>query len=141
MNAAKHFLDTNILVYTFDIDSPTKSRRAQDVVHDALASGKGMISYHVAQEFIAVARKPFRIPMSFEQLQKYWEKTLRPLLLVHSSPALFVRAIDLCRANQLSWYDSLIVSAALQGECEVLYSEDHQHGRRFGDLVVENPFL
>lgn len=141
MNAAKHFLDTNILVYTFDVDSPTKSRQAQDVVHDALASGKGVISYQVAQEFIAVARKPFRIPMSFDQLQKYWEKTLRPLLLVHSSPALFVRAIDLCRGNQLSWYDSLIVSAALQGECEVLFSEDLQHGRRFGDLVVENPFL
>jgi predicted nucleic acid-binding protein len=44
-------------------------------------------------------------------------------------------------ANQLSWYDSLIVAAAIQGGCKILYSEDMQHGRRFGELVVENPFL
>ncbi len=141
MNVAKHFLDTNILVYTFDIQSPQKAKQAQDLVHNALASGAGMISYQVAQEFVAVARKSFRNSMSFDQLQKYWEKTLRPLLLVHSSPALFVRALDLCRLNQLSWYEALIVSAAVHGDCRILYSEDLQHARRFGDLVVQNPFL
>jgi predicted nucleic acid-binding protein len=141
MNAARHFLDTNILVYTFDLASPQKARRAEDLVHNALASGNGIISYQVAQEFISVARRLFSAAMSFEELEKYWERTLRPLLVIHSSPALFVRAIDVCRANQLSWYDALIVSAALHGGCKVLYSEDLQHGRRFGDLVVENPFL
>jgi predicted nucleic acid-binding protein len=60
---------------------------------------------------------------------------------VHSSPGLFIRALDLARRDQLSWYDSLIVAAAIQGECEILYSEDLQHGRRFGDLVIQNPFL
>jgi predicted nucleic acid-binding protein len=79
--------------------------------------------------------------MSFEQIEKYWHTTLQPLLAVHSSPALFVRALDLARRDQLSWYDSLIVAAALQGGCQILYTEDMQHGRRFGDLVVENPFL
>jgi predicted nucleic acid-binding protein len=43
-------------------------------------------------------------------------------------------------SSRLSWYDSLIVTGALQGGCQVLYSEDLQHGQRFGDLVVENPF-
>ena len=52
MNAARHFLDTNILVYTFDLTSPQKARRAEDLVHNALASGNGIISYQVAQEFI-----------------------------------------------------------------------------------------
>jgi predicted nucleic acid-binding protein len=100
-----------------------------------------MISYQVAQEFVAVARKPFRTPMTFEQIEKYWLTTLRPLLLVQFSPGLFLRALDLARRDQLSWYDSLIVAAAIQGDCEILYSEDLQHGRRFGDLVVQNPFL
>ncbi len=78
--------------------------------------------------------------MSFEQIERYWLTTLRPLLLVPSSPGMFIRALDLARRDQLSWYDSLIVAAAIQGECEILYSEDLQHGRRFGDLVVQNPF-
>jgi predicted nucleic acid-binding protein len=140
MNAARHFLDTNIFVYTFDLQAPKKAERAENLIADALATGAGMISYQVAQEFVAAARKPFRTPMSFEQIERYWHTTLRPLLLVHSSPGLFIRGLDLARRDQLSWYDSLIVAAAIQGGCEVLYSEDLQHGRRFGDLVVEDPF-
>jgi predicted nucleic acid-binding protein len=141
MSAARHFLDTNIFVYTFDLETPNKAKRAEDLIADALATGAGVISYQVAQEFVAVARKPFRNPMTFEQIERYWLTTLRPLLLVHSSPGLFIRALDLARRDQLSWYDSLIVAAAIQGECEILYSEDLQHGRRFGDLVIQNPFL
>jgi predicted nucleic acid-binding protein len=141
MSAARHFLDTNIFVYTFDLEAPEKAKRAENLIAEALASGAGMISYQVAQEFVAVARKPFRTPMSFEQIERYWLTTLRPLLLVHSSPGLFIRALDLARRDQLSWYDSLIVAAAIQGECEVLYSEDLQHERRFGDLEIQNPFL
>jgi predicted nucleic acid-binding protein len=141
MSAARHFLDTNIFVYTFDRQAQEKAKRAENLVAEALATGLGMISYQVAQEFVAVARKPFLTPMSFEQIERYWYTTLRPLLSVHSSPALFMRALDLARRDQLSWYDSLIVSAALQGGCKVLYSEDMQHGRRLGNLVVQNPFL
>ena len=141
MNAARHFLDTNIFVYTFDLKAPEKAKRAENLIAEALTTGAGMISFQVAQEFVAMARKPFRTPMSFQQVERYWHTTLRPLLSVHSSPGLFICALDLARRDQLCWYDSLIVAAAIQGGCEVLYSEDLQHGRRFGDLVVENPFL
>jgi predicted nucleic acid-binding protein len=141
MNVDRHFFDTNILVYAFDLAAPHKARRADDLIHDALSNGRGMISYQVVQEFISVARKSFRTPMNFDEIEQYWAKTLLPLLQVHSSPILFQRAIEVCRASQLSWYDSLIVAAAVQGQCKILYSEDLQHGRRFGDLVIQNPFL
>jgi len=141
MSDVRHFLDTNVFVYTFDQQFPDKAKRADSIVADALGTGAGMISFQVAQEFVAVARKPFRIPMSFEQIERYWDATLRPLLSIHSSPGLFIRALDLVHRDQLSWYDSLIVAAAIQGDCKVLYSEDLQHGRRFGDLVIQNPFL
>ena len=49
-------------------------------------------------------------------------------------------AMNLARTHQLVWYDSLIVAAAIQARCKILYSEDFQHGRRFGDLVVVDPF-
>jgi predicted nucleic acid-binding protein len=141
MSGGKHFLDTNIFVYTFDLEDPKKATLAENLIDGALRTGLGMISYQVAQEFVAVARKPFQRPMSFQQIERYWHTTLRPLLAVHSSPGLFVRALDLARREQLSWYDSLIIAAGIQGDCKVLYSEDLQHGRRFGDLVIQNPFL
>ena len=140
MSGDRHFFDTNILVYTFDASSPKKARRAEDLIHAGLASGLGTISYQVVQEFIAVARSRFRTPMTLEEIEVYWERTLRPLLAVHSSPSLFVSALELCRASRLSWCDSLIVAAAMQGGCKILYSEDLQQDRRFGSLRVENPF-
>jgi predicted nucleic acid-binding protein len=141
MSAARHFLDTNIFVYTFDLQNSKKAKLAENLIAGALRTGMGMISYQVAQEFIAVARKPFQAPMSLQQIERYWHTTLQPLLAVHSSPGLIDRALDLARRDQISWYDSLIVAAAIQGDCAVLYSEDMQHGRRFGDCVVTNPFL
>jgi predicted nucleic acid-binding protein len=141
MSAARYFLDTNIFVSTFDSQVPQKAKRAENLIAEALGSGKGMISYQVAQEFVSVARKPFQNPMSCEEIERYWDTTLRPLLEVHFSPSLFIRALDLARRDQLAWYDSLIVAAAIQGDCKVLYTEDMLHGQRFGDLLIQNPFL
>jgi predicted nucleic acid-binding protein len=41
----------------------------------------------------------------------------------------------------LAWYDSLIVAAAIESHCGVLYSEDFQHGQQIESLRIENPFL
>lgn len=42
--------------------------------------------------------------------------------------------------RRLAWYDSLILAAALESRCTILYSEDFQHEQRFGDLRIKNPF-
>jgi predicted nucleic acid-binding protein len=136
----RSFLDTNIFVYCFHSSAQQKARRAEELIYAALASKHGVISYQVVQEFTAVVRR-FRIPMKFEDIEDYWQTTLLPLLTVYFTPDLYGRALNLARRDQLSWYDALIVVAALQAGCKVLYSEDLQHGRRFGGLVVENPFL
>jgi predicted nucleic acid-binding protein len=136
----KSFLDTNIFVYCFDRSQKEKSARAESLVFEALASRHGVISYQVAQEFVAAVRR-FRVPLRFEDIEEYWQTTLLSLLTVYFTPDLYARALKLADRDRLSWYDSLIVAAAIQGGCEVLYSEDLQHGRRFGDLVIQNPFL
>lgn len=38
------------------------------------------------------------------------------------------------------WYVTLIVEAALQAGCQILWSEDMQDGRQIGQLVIWNPF-
>ncbi|MGD1215242.1 MAG: PIN domain-containing protein [Terriglobales bacterium] len=136
----KSFLDTNIFVYCFDRSQEEKSAKAENLIYEALASRQGVVSYQVAQEFVAAVRR-FRVPLSFEDIEEYWQTTLLPLLAVYFTPELYARALNIANRDRLSWYDALIVSAALQGGCEVLYSEDLQHGRRFGDLVIENPFF
>ncbi len=101
----------------------------------------GVISYQVVQEFINVSLRQFKATMTVIELELYFFKVLLPMMTIPSSSGLFLEALRVQKANQIGWYDSLIVAAAIQGNCEILYSEDFQHGRRFGNLVVQNPFL
>lgn len=141
MSDVKFFLDTNILVYSFDPDTPAKARTAEKLITRGLTSGLGAISYQVAQEFVHVALRRFADGMSAEELERYSLRVLFPLMKISSSAELFLHGLHLQSVSRLSWYDSLIVAAALQGNCKILYTEDLQHGQRFGDLVVQNPFV
>jgi predicted nucleic acid-binding protein len=137
----RFFLDTNLFVYSFDRSAPAKAQRARQLIREALTTQKGVVSYQVVQEFFNVALKKFSQPMQAADAGQYLNTIFRPLVAVHSSQALYAEALFLYAQGGLSWYDSLIVSAAVQARCEILFSEDLQHGRRFGSLEVRNPFL
>jgi|SRR5208282_6274955 len=137
----RFFIDTNIFIYSFDQSAPAKSRKAVQLIRDALTTQKGIVSFHVVQEFFNVALRRFSQPMQAADAAQYLNAVFRPLLAVHSSPALYAEALFLHAQSGISWFDSLIVSAAIQARCEILFSEDLQHGQRFGSLQVRNPFL
>jgi predicted nucleic acid-binding protein len=136
----RFFLDTNIFVYTFDEKAPAKAKKATQIVRRAADTGEGIISYQVVQEFFSVALRRFLRPMSVAEAEQYLMTVLRPLLAVHSSPAIYFEALRIAEKYRMSWYDSLIVAAALEGDCERLYSEDFQDGRKIEGLRIENPF-
>jgi len=87
-----------------------------------------------------VAFRGFAGPMSGFAAEEYLNTVFRPLLAVHSSPALFVSALQVYAQHRLSWYDALIVAAAQEAHCSILYSEDMHHGLRIDDMKIENPF-
>ncbi len=78
MNANKFFLDTNIIVYTFDQTAPEKQKIAQNLLEDALI-GKGIISYQVIQEFMNLALRKFQPSMSHTQAHRYLQQVLMPI--------------------------------------------------------------
>ena len=136
----RYFLDTNILVYSLDPVDARKARIAEELVTRGVGSRLGVISYQVVQEFMNVSLRQFQVTMTVTELELYFFKVLLPMMTIPSSSGLFLEALRLKTAHQIAWCDSLIVAAAIQGGCEILYSEDMQHGRRFGDLVIQNPF-
>jgi predicted nucleic acid-binding protein len=138
--SGRFFLDTNIFVYSFDASSPKKAAQAQKLIRNALETGGGIVSYQVVQEFFNVALRRFSKPMSSLDAEQYLSTTFRPLLAVHSSPALYGEALRIGARFKLPWYDSLIVASAIEGECGVLYSEDFQDGQQIGSLTLSNPF-
>lgn len=127
--SGRFFLDTNIFVYAFDHHAPGKAKKAAQLIRRAVDTGEGIVSYQVVQEFFNVAFRGFSQPMTVAEAEQYLVTVFRPLLAVHSSPAVYVEAMRMVAKHRFAWYDALIVAAALEGRCKTLYSEDLQHGR------------
>src|SRR5215468_6098249 len=108
----RFFLDTNIFVYSFDKNAPTKAVRAAKLIRRAIEARQGIVSYQVVQEFFNVALRRFAEPMSGAEAEQYLSTTFRPLLSVHSSPTLYGEALRISARFRLAWYDSLIVASA-----------------------------
>jgi predicted nucleic acid-binding protein len=139
--SGRFFLDTNIFVYSFDASASGKAKRASQLIQQAANTGEGIVSYQVVQEFFNVALRRFARPMNLAEAEQYLVTVFRPILAIQSSAGLYVEGLRIAEKYRLSWYDSLIVAAALQGECSLLYSEDMQHHQKIEALRIENPFV
>ena len=137
----KYFIDTNILVYSFDKSNLQKQQTSKEIVSDALYNHEGCISYQVIQEFINVALQKFDTPLTKDDCIKYVINVLEPLCEVLSSIELYKDALEIKDSWQYSFYDSLIISSALRANCNILYTEDLQHKQGIRDLIIINPFV
>jgi predicted nucleic acid-binding protein len=129
----KAFFDTNILVYTATSDAK------KHTAADCLRRG-GLVSVQVLNEFVHVARRKLRhdwpqIELALGLFRASLDDVLPVTLNTHTG------AMSLARDHALSFYDALIVAAAIEAGCDILYSEDMQHGRTIGGLAIINPFL
>jgi len=132
------FLDTNVLVYLYDADTPERQRKARGVLERDSVSF--VISTQVLQEFYVTVTRKFAKSMAEEDVLIAMRR-LRELPTVKVDVPMIFEAIELGRRFQLSFWDALIARAALAAGCSRLLTEDLQHQMRIGDLTVENPFL
>lgn len=133
------FVDTNILVYAEDRDSSRKHEIARDLIVGLWDRRDGVLSVQVLQElYVSVTRKlkkPLGSARAAEIVEEYLTWTV-----VESTGPLLLEAIALQRRARLSFWDALVVQAAISAGCDRLYSEDLNAGQRFGSVVVINPF-
>lgn len=137
----KYFIDTNIFIYSFDTENPQKNDIAKKLIANALENGTGIISYQVIQEFLNVATQKFKKPLTFKDAQRYLNVVLEPLCEVFSSTELFHKALEIMDRWRFPFYDSLIISAALQADCVTLYTENMQHNQAIRNIAIKNPFI
>lgn len=137
---AKFFVDTNIFVYSFDSSAKKKQRKAKDVIAEALAPNSGIISFQVIQEFLNVATRKFRRPLTVRDSKFYLDRVLFPLCEIFPNESLYATALDITSETQYTFYDSLILAAASAGNCKMLYSEDLCHERIVRGVTIINPF-
>jgi predicted nucleic acid-binding protein len=134
------FLDTNLLVYAFDRSDPAKQHVAAQLVRDAILTGRGVISTQVVQEFLYTAQRKFKQPMTIAECRGHLQTVLEPLCRHFPSISTYERTLFIAEETGYSFYDALIVTAAVESGCRSLLTEDLQHGRVVQGVTIVNPF-
>ncbi|MDE0445317.1 MAG: PIN domain-containing protein [Spirochaetaceae bacterium] len=133
----RSFFDTNVLAYTDDAGEPEKQAAALKLHAACHRRGQAVVSTQVLQEyFVTVTRKMGVDPVIARRKIELYGR----MNVVVNQLDDVLAAVDLARLHTLSFWDALIVRAAQQGECRVIYSEDMQHGWKVDGIEVVNPF-
>ncbi|MCZ7625365.1 MAG: PIN domain nuclease [Candidatus Methylomirabilota bacterium] len=135
----KVFVDTNVLIYAHDLDAGPKRAVAAAILEELWSTRLGLLSAQVLQEFyVNVTRKipsPLSPVVAREIVRSYCAWPVQVL-----KPEMILRASEIEERHQLSFWDALIVTAALAGHAAKILSEDLQSGRMIEGITIEDPF-
>ena len=134
------FIDTNVFVYQLERLDTRKAAIAEQLIQRGIADGTACISFQVVQECLNTAIRKAQIRLSEDEMRRHLESVLAPLLRVQPSIRLYRASLDIRSRYQFSFYDALIVAAALEAGCSRLYTEDMQHGQQIEQLTILSPF-
>ena len=139
MKDGKVFVDTNVLVYAYDVSSPEKHAAALDIMKDLWNTGRGIVSTQVLQEFFVTVTK--KVPLSLDVMDaKEIVKDLLKWKTIAVDGETILEAIDIHQRYRYSFWDSLIIASALEGGAATLLSEDLSHGEMIKGIQIVNPF-
>ncbi len=138
MNASRAFFDTNVFLYVHSETDLNKQAKAVALYREYAPAGRMLLSTQVAQEFFVSAIRKLTLPR-----RKVWEITLTlldsPLVVIE--PSHIQAAMTISARYRVSFWDALILAAAESGGADVLFTEDLNHGQRYGSVLAQTPFL
>jgi predicted nucleic acid-binding protein len=129
------FLDSNVLIYAI-------SKHQADVEKNAIANRilqeeNIAISTQVMQEFYVNATVKGGMA---DREARDWIDALVEFPCIHTTRDLVFTAIDHAMRYLINYYDAAIIAAAEQAGAQTVYTEDLNHGQRYGAVTVVNPF-
>ncbi len=131
------FIDTNVLVYADDADAKVKQKKAREILKKHIGAGTAVLSTQVLQEFYAIATRKLGLEAGIARGRV---ETFARLDIVVIRPEHILAAIDLQRLRSLSFWDALVVRAAVSAGCARLLSEDMNDGQIIDGVRIEDPF-
>jgi predicted nucleic acid-binding protein len=134
---ARSFFDTNVLIYADDKAAPAKQRKALDLIAEHRRARTGVVSLQVLQEYFVTVTRKLHLDQAIARRKV---ELLAEFDVAAPDVADILAAIDLHRLHGFSFWDALILRAAKQSGCNVLFSEDMQHARDLDGLQIVNPF-
>lgn len=134
------FVDTNILVYAHDLSSGDRHAKASAVIESLWEAGTGVISTQVLQEFYVTVTRKIKNPLKSAEAREIIRNYLAWPVQVND-PETTIRTSEIEEKNCLSFWDALIVAAALRLQAKKIISEDLNHGQIIEGILIENPLL
>jgi predicted nucleic acid-binding protein len=134
------FVDANVLVYAFDASAGIKRTKAEQLLERLWKTGIGCLSVQILQEFfVAVTRKvpqPLSIEEASERLREFatWKTFAATAQDV-------LAAVAVHKESQLSFWDAMVVQAAAELGCHLLWTEDLNDGQILRGVRICNPFI
>ena len=134
---AKFFIDSNVWLYAFANDDPVRMSIAQSFIDEHVCNGSLFVSWQILNEVgCNLLKNGIADRIAFGMV----ERIRLACVTVNFSPDLLFEAFELRQRHSVSFWDSLVIAAAILADCDTLVSEDMQDGKRFGRLVVRNIF-
>ena len=139
MKEDRIFLDTNVLVYAHDISAVAKHKIAQKIVFDLWNSNSGVLSTQVLQELFVTLTGKIPKPIKTKLAKEIVSALLKWEIVVNNGESI-LSAIEIQSQHHFSFWDSLIIEAAIRGGATLLLSEDLPDGQIVEGIRIKNPF-
>jgi len=132
----KIFIDSNIFLYAFNDDDINKQNIATKIIMNK------NISYYISVQVInEVSNNMLRkLQFSNTEIKEFIDDSYKRYNVLDIKKDIFLLACDIRDKYNISYYDSLILSSAINSNCTILYSEDMQHNQKIENLTIINPF-
>jgi predicted nucleic acid-binding protein len=140
MKENKAFLDTNILVYAYDASAGNKHDIAKKIVTELWNSGLGCLSTQVLQEFFVTITKKIQKPLNNASAYELIKDLLKWDVIINTGQCI-LDGIELQKKYKYSFWDSMIIQAAVKSKSDILLSEDLSNGQIVDGVEIRNPFV
>ena len=139
MSEHRIFIDTNILIYAYDISAGEKHAIASNILADLWNSRLGVVSTQVLQEFFVNVVQKIQRPIGIRLAKDIVRDLLKWHVVVNNGVSI-LDAIDIHDRYGYSFWDAMIIEAAIKGGAAILMTEDLQDGQTIDGVSIKNPF-
>jgi predicted nucleic acid-binding protein len=139
MPGDKIFVDTNILIYAYDVSAGKKYETAKTIIMDLWNSGRGILSIQVLEEFFVNITKKVSKPLEIKSAKDIIKDFLKWEVVILDGESL-LEAIEIHIRYRYSFWDSMVLEAAQKGGASWLLSEDLLDGQTVDGVKIKNPF-
>ncbi len=136
----KIFVDTNILVYAHDLSTGDRHAKAFSIIESLWEAETGVLSTQVLQEFYVTVTRKIKNPLKPTDAREIIRNYLAWPVQIND-PEMTIQASEIAEKNNLSFWDALIVAAALRLQAKKIITEDLNHGQIIEGILIGNPLL